>query len=167
MIGNIYAIVCNETGEMYIGSTSKHVEFRLEQHKSSFNKCSSKQIIDRNNYKLKILETLTVDNKNEILLREKHWIHQSKIACEIEGGAVINKANPFRTEEEMKEYTKKYQDSHKDYFKAKREEHKEKWMSDYQCPCGATCRLINKNRHEQSLEHKIWFEKQNLILFDL
>lgn len=167
MIGNIYSIVCNETGEIYIGSTSKHVEYRLEQHKSSNNKCSSRQIIDRNNYELKVLETLTANNKNEILLREKHWIQQSKAICVIEGGSVINKANPVRTEEETKAYTKQYQDSHKPYFKMKREEHAAKWQSDYVCQCGVMCRLINKNRHEQSQEHKKYILAQELILFDL
>lgn len=163
MIGNIYAIVCRITGEMYIGSTSKHVQFRLEQHKSPFNKCSSKQIINRNDYDLKILETLTANNKNEILLRERHWLDQSRIS----GGTVVNKSNPVRTEEEIKAYTKQYQDSHKDYFKAKRIEHQAKWQADYVCPCGTLCRLINKNRHEASKEHKKYVTALELELFDL
>jgi len=152
MIGNIYAIVCRITGEMYIGSTSKHVEYRLEQHKSSNNKCMSKQIIDRNNYDLKVLETLTANNKTEILLRERHWLEQSRI----EGGTVVNKSNPIRTEEELKTYTKD-----------KRIEHSQKWQADYVCPCGTLCRLINKNRHEQSKEHKKYVIALELELFDL
>lgn len=152
MIGNIYAIVCRITGEMYIGSTSKHVEYRLEQHKSSNNKCSSKQIIDRNDYDLKVLETLTANNKNEILLRERHWLEQSRI----EGEIVVNKANPIRTAEELKTYTSD-----------KRIEHAAKWQSDYVCPCGVMCRLINKNRHQHSLEHKKYVISQELILFEL
>ena len=140
MIGNIYAIVCRITGEMYIGSTSKHVEYRLEQHKSS------------NDYDLKVLETLTANNKNEILLRERHWLEQSRI----EGEIVVNKANPIRTAEELKTYTSD-----------KRIEHAAKWQSDYVCPCGVMCRLINKNRHQHSLEHKKYVISQELILFEL
>lgn len=188
MIGNIYAIVCNETGEMYIGSTSKPIEHRLSQHKSSNNKCSSKQIIERNNYKLQLLESSIYETKWEILSREKHWIHQSVI----EGGTVINKVTPIKYEinkeillkskeeieiykEQLKElqikdtkvYTKQYQDSHKDYFKAKRIEHSAKWQADYVCPCGTLCRLINKNRHEASKEHKKYVTALELELFDL
>jgi hypothetical protein len=188
MIGNIYAIVCNETGEMYIGSTTKTIEHRLSQHKLVSNSCSSKQIIDRKNYKLQLLESSVYDTKSEILSREKHWIHQSII----EGGTVINKATPIKYEinkeillkskeeieiytqqlkeiqiKDAKAYTKQYQDSHKPYFKAKREEHKEKWQGDFKCSCGITCRLINKNRHQQSLEHKKYILSQELILFNL
>jgi hypothetical protein len=188
MIGNIYAIVCNETGEIYIGSTSKSIQYRLSQHKSSNNKCSSKQIIERNNYKLQLLESSVYDTKAEILSREKHWIHQSVI----EGGTVINKVTPIKyainkeillkSKEEIeiykeeliqlqkkdaRAYTKQYQDNHKEYFKAKRDEHKEKWQAPYLCQCSITCRLINKNRHERSLEHKKYVLAQELILFNL
>jgi hypothetical protein len=188
MIGNIYAIVCNETGEMYIGSTSKPIHHRLSQHKSSNNKCSSKQIIERNNYKLQLLESSVYETKWEILSREKHWIHQSVI----EGGTVINKVTPIKYEinkeillkskeeieiykEQLKElqikdakaYTKQYQDSHKQYFKDKRLEHSDKWQADFLCSCGTICRRINKNRHEKTQEHKKFKLSQELILFDL
>ena len=192
MIGNIYAIVCNETGEMYIGSTTKTIEYRLSQHKSVSNSCSSKQIIDRKNYKLQLLESSIYDTKSEILSREKHWIQESKKTCEIEGGSVINKATPIKYEinkeillkskeefeiyskelqilqkKEAKTYSKTYQDSHKEYFKAKRLEHSKKWQASYLCPCGTTCRLINKNRHEHSLEHKKYVNLMQLELFEL
>ena len=36
--GKIYRIVCNITGEQYIGSTCKTLKQRLQQHKSSY-KC--------------------------------------------------------------------------------------------------------------------------------
>ena len=56
MKGTIYSIRCKETNEQYIGSTCKHAEYRLEQHKQKGNKTKSLQIIDRNNYELSILE---------------------------------------------------------------------------------------------------------------
>jgi hypothetical protein len=52
----IYEIVCNITGERYIGSTTTSLKKRLSIHKTPKNKCSSKQIITRGDYVVNILE---------------------------------------------------------------------------------------------------------------
>jgi hypothetical protein len=146
MQGTVYSIRCKETGEQYIGSTCKHAEYRLEQHRQKNNKTCSRAIIDRNNYELVILEAVICDNKKELLYRERHYIESEP--------KVVNKSRPVITEEERKKAVLDYEHAHKEYYKAYRDAHKDKWMAPYSCHCGITCSLINKNRHERSIQHK-------------
>ena len=146
MNGTVYAIRCKTTGEQYIGSTCKHVEYRLEQHRQARNKTSSRAIIDRNNFELIILEAVICDNKKELLYRERHFVETEP--------NVVNKSRPIISEEERKKAVLDYERSHPEYFQKYRDDHKEKWQGDYVCKCGITCRLINKNRHEKSIQHK-------------
>ena len=69
----IYEIVCNITGERYIGSTKNTLKKRLQEHKCSARTqsqrpCSSKQIIVRGDYKANILEEGDFDRHE----REQH-----------------------------------------------------------------------------------------------
>jgi len=65
--GIIYEIVCNETGERYIGSTTSNLSTRIAHHKIiKKNMCCSKQIINRNNYCYNILETIIINNTKEL-----------------------------------------------------------------------------------------------------
>jgi len=146
MNGTVYAIRCKETGEQYIGSTCKHVEYRLEQHRQNSNKTSSRAIIDRNNFELIILESVICDNKKELLYRERHFVETEPM--------VVNKSRPIISIEERKKAVLDYEHAHPEYYKAYRDAHKDKWQGAYLCTCGITCRLINKNRHERSIQHK-------------
>ena len=62
-MGLVYCITCNETNENYIGSTLTTLKQRMFSHKCEYN--SAKSIIDRNNYKVIILE----DNIDKDILR--------------------------------------------------------------------------------------------------
>lgn len=146
MKGTVYSIKCKTTGEQYIGSTCKHVEYRLEQHRQSGNKTSSRAIIDRDNFELIILESVICDGRQELLYRERHFVETEP--------NVVNKSRPIISEEERKKAVLDYERSHPEYFQKYRDDHKEKWQGDYLCKCGITCRLINKNRHEKSIQHK-------------
>ena len=121
----IYEIVCKETGERYIGSTFEPtVARRIAYHRSSYNKCMSKQIIGRGNYSYGLLETVTVDTRDEFRMKERCWY--DALDC-------INKLRPYRSEEERieqkKEYDKKYKEEHQEKLnlakKIYRQENKE------------------------------------------
>lgn len=146
MKGTVYSIRCKTTGEQYIGSTCKHVEYRLEQHRQKGNKTSSRAIIDRNNFELIILEAVLCDGRQELLYRERHFVETEP--------NVVNKSRPIISEDERKKAVLDYERSHPEYFQKYRDDHKGKWQGDYLCKCGTTCRLINKNRHEKSVQHK-------------
>ena len=77
--GKIYKIVCYETGEVYIGSTINSLEYRLDSHKHHANTCCSKQIIDRGNYYIELLETYPSESKYELLRKEGEY--QKSIEC--------------------------------------------------------------------------------------
>lgn len=51
----IYEIVCNISGDRYIGSTKQTLKKRMSSHKC-LSKCSSRQIIVRGDYQANILE---------------------------------------------------------------------------------------------------------------
>jgi len=89
--GKIYKIVCNITGEIYIGSCITTLVKRFYQHKHKRNKCSSKQITDRGDCVIVLIEAFPCDNKSELFQRERY--HYDLIPN-------INRNRPFITEEE-------------------------------------------------------------------
>lgn len=116
--GIIYEIVCNETGERYIGSTvSKYLSSRIAHHRHTQSTCSSKQIIERNNYKYNILETIIINNTKELRIKEREWY--DKLEC-------INIRHPYCSDEEIKEYNINYDKSRKEQMKEYYELNKEK-----------------------------------------
>jgi thiol:disulfide interchange protein len=183
MEAKIYEIVCNETGEKYIGSTAKNnIKRRLNEHKHTSNGCVSKRIIDRGNYSMKVIETITVETRDEILWRERFHI---------ENNICINKRLPIHSEEEIKnsikEYKlkfreehheeilkqeKEYRDTHKEEIKIKNDNAKEskaKWYTErkeaiaeknalvIKCECGKDYTHSNKARHLKTKSHLDFF----------
>jgi hypothetical protein len=139
----IYKIICNETGEIYIGSTSRTLEERLHEHEKSYNKCSSKQIIERDNYYIEKID-LTFD-KEESLKLERYYIETFKS---------VNIVVPGRTSEERyiddKEEIRKKQ---KDYYEENKYEILERLKKTYTCECGLILTKNSKSDHERSETH--------------
>ena len=152
----IYRIVCNETGEVYIGSTSRTLGERLRGHISESNrnktqiKTKSSQIIERCNYYMEELESTNIQEKRFIL--ERYYIENIP-NC-------INKYIPTRTDKEYyddnREKNKVYK---KEYREKNKEKIKEKRKQKYTCECGSTLTKAGKSTHEKSLLH------QNFINF--
>jgi len=71
--GIIYKIVCEITGEVYIGSTKQSLEDRIIFHIREYNNTCSKQIIDRNKYYIEHLETYPCNSKQELCRREGEY----------------------------------------------------------------------------------------------
>jgi len=121
--GKIYRIVCNVTGEVYVGSTITTLGERLSKHKTKMTCCSS-EIIQRGNYRIELIEPFPCRNKQELLWRERYYIEQNE--C-------INKMPPIVTEEEYKERQRikctKYNAAH-------REELNKYASEKIQCECG-------------------------------
>ena len=72
----IYLIRCNQTQEIYIGSTIQDIKQRMYQHTNEHNnRCESKKIIDRGDYETGILQNFPdTITKRELLTREGEWI---------------------------------------------------------------------------------------------
>ena len=133
--GKIYKIVCNITGKVYIGSTCKKLlSQRLAGHVQSFKRwkngkihdITSFRILEGNDYYIELLELVPCNSKDELLIKERFYIQS--IEC-------VNKhKNLVMTEEDKKEWQKKYREVNKDKKKEYNEKNKDKnieYMKEY------------------------------------
>ncbi len=125
MKGIIYKITCNETGEVYYGSTTQSLNVRISKHKSDCKRwkegqchfTTSYNIIDRGNYSYSLIETVECEDRKQLEARERFYI---------ENNECINKIIPCRTGKEYKEDNKEaIKDKMKEYHKANKEYIKE------------------------------------------
>lgn len=154
MQGIIYRIVCNTTGEQYIGSTTKSLKKRMNGHTNKKNSSTSKQIIDRNNYHVQVIEQLFVYDKSVL--------HQYE-AYHIKNNVCVNKLMPFRSEEEKKELTRDYQrgDKFKIYTKNYYKVYNSKFTESIKCGCGGGWKYAcDKKKHLKTKRHNIWEASQ-------
>jgi len=114
MKGIVYSICCNETKEIYVGSTIESLNRRISTHKSSHNECKSKQILLRGNYTIEILEELDIDNIEILLWKERHYI-DTLDKC-------INRFRPIINNEDKTEYNHKYWENHKEIINERRKD---------------------------------------------
>jgi|TARA_R110000744_G_C19066356_1_gene529585 hypothetical protein len=163
--GKIYQIVCNDTGEVYVGSTASSLEDRLSNHEKKSKcdggrLCCSKQIIDRGNYAIEILETYPCESQDE--LRRKEGEYQKSMKC-------INTLIAGRTNKEyhqdykvaIRERKVLYNNKHKVYIKGlahtRYEKHAveqcEKQKVKSTCECGCIIRKNGLTRHKRTKRH--------------
>ena len=131
--GKIYKIVCNITGEQYIGGTIQKLSQRLTQHVASSKKtcrlCKSRDIILRGDYQIVLIENYSCNNKEELERKEREHI---------ESNICVNKYIPTRTDKEWRDTnkeilsikSKEYREERKEVIAVKQKEyrdtHKEK-----------------------------------------
>lgn len=100
----IYKIICNTTGLVYIGSTTRSLKDRLNEHIND--NCSSKVIIDNNNYEIHLIVNYPCNSKQE--LEEIEGSYQKTLDCvnkRIEG------SNKQSKEEKQKRQKKYYEEN--------------------------------------------------------
>ena len=102
--GKIYKIVCNITGKVYVGSTTKeYLSQRLVEHRKKYKaysktgllKKSSVEVLENGDYSIILLANCPCDTKDELLMTERNFMEES--VC-------VNKKLPIQFEEERKEY---------------------------------------------------------------
>ncbi len=148
----IYQIICNITGERYIGSTCNTFSKRLSQHKTIL-KCSSKQIIERGDYDMVLIEDCPCDNKNQLHAHERYYI--DNMDC-------VNNNVPGRTRNEWREVNREVlSEKDKQRYEANRESIVEKKKIKITCECGVECRKDHLARHKRSKHHQLW-ENENI-----
>ena len=142
-MGLIYQISCNITSEKYIGSTKDMKRFneRKCKHKAVYNMCSSKQITDRGNYEINIIEENNLQDI-ELKQREQEFIDRTE--------NTVNKIPAYQTDEERRENNRKscikyYQDN-KEKLNLER-----RWS--FTCECGGKYTYIHKRRHFKTKKH--------------
>ena len=142
----IYEIVCNITGERYIGSTIRSLDERMSNHKNNQNNCESKQIINRDDYTKNELESFNTKFELAQILKEQYWLDN------IEN---INKRRAFTNE---KKYQKKYHYEHKEHRRIK--DSMRNLKPPIKCPCGGQYKPRNKCQHFRTIKHRLYIDTQ-------
>ena len=127
--GKIYKIepLNGEEGDIYIGSTTKeYLSQRMDKHRSDYKyflkngakKATSYNLFNKygvEDCKIILLELVNVNSKDELLMREAHYIKELK--C-------VNKFMPLATKN--KNYMKEYRETHKEELKEKAKKYTER-----------------------------------------
>jgi hypothetical protein len=168
--GKVYAIICNQTGERYIGSTcawsladrlAGHVASHKQFLKNGKGGCSAYSIIGRANYQIVLLEDCPCVRKDQLLRRERHHIE----AAVADGLLVVNRNRPVATKADLAAAAHLRHELNRatlcaiarDKYAANREAVLERGRQLYTCPCGATMKLNLKRYHcMRSADHAAW-----------
>jgi len=166
--GKIYKIVCNITGEIYIGSTCEPTlarrlgghRYYFKRWKEGINKIHTRSfaIIERGDFNIVLIENVNCETKDELLKRERYHI---------ETNICINKVIPLRTDaeyrlehkEEFKQYRLDNKEHLAEYIKEYYKENKEKINEKNICECGGKYTHTHKTRHFKSLKHSNYILK--------
>ena len=159
--GKIYQIVCNITREVYIGSTVQSLEERLLNHRQKGTRmCASKQIIDRGDYYIELLETYPCESKTELELKETEY--QKNINCINKQLARRSKQEYYKDNKEIivesrkvyyennKKMLSKY---HKEYRYANKELISQRRKTKVECECGSVVTKTALSLHRRTKKH--------------
>ena len=126
--GKIYKMECNETGCIYIGSTTQPITKRIAGHKTNYKSflnnnnqyCTSSKVLEKNNFQYEVLENYKCCTKKELESREREYIDENKV---IYGDLLVNKVVPTRSSKEYRlENREHLRLSSKDYYQNNREQ---------------------------------------------
>jgi len=106
--GKIYRMVNDELGLTYYGSTTQKLSARKASHKTQRSKGTSKQLFQKGNVEIVLVENFPCDTKEELLMRERYYI---------ENNDCVNRYLPITTPEEKKEYDIKRREENKEQVK--------------------------------------------------
>ena len=126
--GKIYKIVCYAKGLVYYGSTIQTLKRRLSKHKSNYKcgeNCSSKLVLENNDFEIILIENYQCDSKQELLDREGFYIRNNVCINKQIAGRTIKEYNNDNYEK-IKEYSKQYRINNKEKMKEYRIDNKQK-----------------------------------------
>ena len=154
----IYKIISPDSNLIYVGSTTRTLKERLQQHNSNYKSylkgkhhyLSSYELIKTGNFEIILLEEVSCETNEELLKRERYYI---------EINSCCNKCIPGMT---GKESSKKYREVNKEqinekkkkYYEVNKEQINEKANEKITCECGIMINKSNKARHLKTIKHK-------------
>ena len=173
--GKIYELCCIDTGERYIGSCCTTLTKRLYAHKTKSNVCASKQIIERGNYEMTLLEDFSCNRKDQLTARERFYYdllpninRQRPMRLETDKEAIAKEAREYRTEynlvnkEKIAEYKKMYNDTHREetkrYMLVNRDridEYQKKYRLDNKATLVQSRKIYNDSRREERKKYEL------------
>ncbi len=142
---NFYKIISANSPKVYIGSTIKTIEVRLQGHEADFKRfqdekqhyMTSYEILELKNYSIELIETLECETKDDRDTIERGHILRNLTA--------VNKQQPGRT-------SKQYNHDNKQHLNQK-----------HDCPCSGKYSTTHKARHEKSAKHQNYIRNQQPI----
>jgi hypothetical protein len=153
---NFYKIVCNNTGAIYVGSTCKTIQQRLQRHEYDYRNflneryhfVSSFIILENKNYSIELIDTvLCTDKKHRDTLERLYILNND---C-------VNMMQPGRNNKQWrsdnKEKIKQYREDNKEKIKQYREDNKEK-LNEY-------TKQYRKDNKERSNEYAKQYREDN------
>jgi hypothetical protein len=160
----IYELGCYETGDVYYGKTTQTLEERLREHKKNLT-YSSKQIILRDNYYIKQIDS--IDDEKESIILERFYIENfqcvnnnipgrsKKEYKKVNRDKILKQAKIYyeKNKDKIIEQTKIYHEKNKDKIYEKRKNNK------YSCECGSNIRKDGKGSHEKTKKHLDFLKK--------
>jgi hypothetical protein len=164
-LAKIYKIVCNITGDIYIGSTCEPILARrlaghVANYKSYLNgKCNnvtSFKIIANDDYDIVLIELFPCNSKDELHSRESHYTQTIQCVNRIKNQGLLNALGG------KKSYNKFYSDQNKEPIKKQRKQY---CKQKFNCQCGGFCGINHKTRHERTKKHKEYVE--NRLYYDI
>ena len=165
----IYRIKCFETLNYYIGSTVD-LENRIRIHKQKKFNTNAESIIKTGNYKFKILEKCPCNVYTELFQTEQKYIDIYRGKYD---KLVLNKNNPYPTEEQKREksrkriakWKKKNPDADKEFQKIRYHTNKKQINAQRAekivCDCGAIISRGYKSTHFGTKKHQKYISKIN------
>lgn len=161
--GKIYKLICSETQQIYIGSTTQPLYKRLHHHKSKKNRCTSKDLIEP---KIFLIEDFPCERKEQLHARERHHIENTEcvnlyipIRFGDENQLIENEwkkkwylRNKERLLKKHKEYHLKNKNN-EDYQKKRQEQRDKKKGTKKICECGVEVEHSGLARHKKTKKH--------------
>ena len=159
--GKIYKITCKETWKVYIGSTVQSLYNRMRTHRCKNNTCASREIIERGNYEVELIENFPCDTERELHTREQYWIDNTENTINIKRHYESDEAYLEHEKARAIEYARQYRNENKDMLKQKREQYllknkaviSAKKSEVIQCECGGSYTRNHKARHCRTRKH--------------
>jgi hypothetical protein len=177
--GIVYKIVCNQTGSLYVGSSEKTLEERMQRHKldckrwanGKYGFTTSFPIILEDDYTAEVLEVVELKGetekarKDELRRREEYWLDIYRNLPETRG-YVVNKQNAYG--HNQKESNRRYYAEHrgekiaysKEYHANHREELNARKREKVTCECGLQVNRNSLVRHKRNSRHTSRMEEQ-------
>ena len=192
--GKIYKIVCNETNDVYIGSTVEKLSVRMSKHRAHYKRyqagkrsyITSFEILKYPSAKILLVRNCPCDSKEELHAIEGNFIRNNECVNKVIPGRtsveyyqdnseqIKQKVKQYRqsNSEQIKQKVKQYRKDNADllrerqrkYRQANNEELKKKKNKKYNCECGGRYIHNAMAQHFRSIKH-IEFEKEQEIEF--
>ena len=146
---NFYKITSTNTDKVYVGSTKKDINARLQIHEAhyryfkdgKFHNVTSFEILGCKDYKIELLENKICESKEQRDTVECKYI--------VNTPNTVNKYLPGRTREQYRQDNK--------------EELKQKANEKHNCLCGGKYTKTGKSQHEKTQKHQTFIRNQQPI----